>query len=424
LRVAALAAALLAAAVTAAPADASKQVRFGIQDDAWLVSGPGALDDRLDELERLGVDLVRYTLRWDQVAASRPARARTDADAAYDWTVPDQLLRGLRSRRIDAVVTIWGTPAWANDGRTPNVAPLSASAVAAFAYAAASRYSWVRRWLVWNEPNQRRWLLPTTAATYVRRLLNPAYAALHEANPRALVGAGVTGPRGNVGGVSPVAWIRGMGAARAKLDAYAHNPYPTRPQTETPWTGGCGHCQTVTMATLERLLREVERAFGAKRIWLTEHGYQSNPPDTFLGVPPATQARFVAEAAVRAYQTPKVDMLIHFLVVDDIVPGGWQSGLRSAAGRPKPAYRAYRIPLAQVSRKGLATTLWGQVRPRAGAQPYRLQRVVSGRWRWVGAAGLTDARGVFSRTVRAGPGARFRVWSPRDRTYGAVLVVR
>ena len=52
------------------------------------------------------------------------------------------------------------------------------------------------------------------------------------------------------------------------------------------------------MATIDRLLREVGMAFGRKRIWLTEYGYQTNPPDRLLGVSPALQARYVGEAAL------------------------------------------------------------------------------------------------------------------------------
>ena len=56
----------------AAPAaEASSGVRYGIQDDAWLAHGAGTLDDRLDRLERLGVDLVRFNLRWNKIEAVR-----------------------------------------------------------------------------------------------------------------------------------------------------------------------------------------------------------------------------------------------------------------------------------------------------------------------------------------------------------------
>src|SRR4029453_13955174 len=146
----------------------------------------------------------------------------------------------------------------------------------AFASAAAKRYPWVKSWLIWNEPNQRRWLRPPTPRTYGPQLPKPPYPAVHKASPGAKVGGGVTAPRASTGGVSPVAWIRGMGAAKARLDADAHTPYPLKP-FETPLTGGCGHCETITMATLERLQREVSRAFGPlKRIWLTEYGYQTS----------------------------------------------------------------------------------------------------------------------------------------------------
>ena len=38
-------------AFCAPAADASPNVRFGIQDDAWLAHGGGTLDERLDRLE-------------------------------------------------------------------------------------------------------------------------------------------------------------------------------------------------------------------------------------------------------------------------------------------------------------------------------------------------------------------------------------
>ena len=49
---------------------------------------------------------------------------------------------------------------------------------------------------IWNEPNQTRWLRPTTPSRLRPPLLNPAYDAIHAANPRAKVGGGVTAPRG------------------------------------------------------------------------------------------------------------------------------------------------------------------------------------------------------------------------------------
>ena len=415
---------VVAAAALAPTADASRYLRVGIQDDAWLAAGPGDFWDRLAELDRLGTEVYRFTLRWDQVARRKPANGRNPDDPAYDWEFPDAVIKGLRAYGIAPVVTIWGTPRWANGGRSANWTPRSKWWLAGFAHAAAERYgTLVNRWVVWNEPNKRRWLRPTTPGAYVR-LLNPSYNAIKAANRRAKVAGGVTGPRGHHAGVSPVDWIRGMRRAGARLDAYAHHPYPLRPRQETPWTGGCPWCKTITMADLERLIREVQRAWPRKRIWLTEYGYQTNPPDRALGVSYALQARYMADAVRRSWAAPYVDMLVHFMIRDDGRAGGWQSGLRTVTGRDKPAYNAFRFPLSQVSRRGLRTVVWGRVVPRAGRQPYRLQQFRNGSWRWVGPRRMTDGRGYLRRIVRAGNGSKLRVWSVRDGAFSPVLVVR
>jgi hypothetical protein len=215
-----------------------------------------------------------------------------------------------------------------------------------------------------------------------------------------------------------------MGRAGARLDAYAHHPHPLSP-AETPSTGGCSHCSTISMATLERLLAEARRAFGGRvRIWLTELGYQTNPPDKILGVGWGTQARYVAEAQHRAFRAAGVDVLVQYLLRDEPSTAAWQSGLETVSGRVKPSLAAFSLPLVQVARRGLATTVWGQVRPGNGARRYVLQRRVGARWTSVGAAGRTTARGYLTRTVRAGKGARLRLYDPATRRASPAVVVR
>lgn len=418
--------AVLVASVVPVDADratAAPSVQYGLQDDAWLLYGPGTLESRLSELTRLRVDVVRFTIRWDQVARRRAANARDHRDPAYNWTSADPVLQGLRRRGITAVVTLFGTPSWVNGRQSPNHAPSSASSFANFSYAAATRYSWVRHWTVWSEPNQPTWLRPTSARTYVAKLLNPAYAQIRAATPAALVGGGVTAARGGSGGVAPVPWIRAMGNAGAKLDAYAHHPYPSRPQTETPWGPPCDHCSTLTMADLQRLQAEVRRAFGPKRIWLTEYGYQTNPPDTFLGVPFTTQAHYVASAMRRAYLAPLVDMLVFFLVRDDTASGGWQSGFFTSDGVEKPSHAAFRQPLTQAARNGARVTVWGQIRHGDGRRQFRLRQFVSGRWAWVGGTRQTDERGFFTATVPVGRGVLLQAWGPDGPGFGVALRV-
>jgi hypothetical protein len=400
----ALAAALLALA--AMPAHASVGASFGIQDDAWLMDGPGSLDQRITTLQGLGAHLVRFTVRWDQVAPTKPVDGRDPG--AYEWGEYGAVLDALHTGGIRALVTLYGAPRWSNGGLGPNHLPTSG--FGNFAYAAAKRFPWVHLWTVWNEPNTTIYSMPVSPALYVRRLLNPGYAALHQASAANRVAGGVTSPRKTASGMAPLTFLRGMHAAHARLDAYAQNPYPLSPN-ETPERGSCSACSYFTMATLPLIRSSVTRYFGPKQIWLTEYGYQTNPPDRILGVSQAKQAEYLGEAALRVWREPGVTVLIQFLVRDEPSLGGWQSGLYTVSGAPKLAARAFPLPLAEVSRSGSRVSLWGQVRPGSGARSYAVQLHSRSGWRTV-ASGRTSAGGALARTITAPHGARVRLWAP------------
>jgi hypothetical protein len=397
------------ALLPAAHSASSPSPAFGIEDDAWLMYGPGTLSARLTTLDSLGTKLVRFTLRWDQVAPTRPASPRDPSDPAYEWGQFDTVLRALHADGIQTVVTLYGAPTWSNRGHPPNWLP--SSGYGAFAYAASKRFPWVHQWTVWNEPNGRTFSVPVSAKAYVRQLLNPAYASLHQASSANVVAGGVTSPRKTPSGVSPLSFMLGMKAAGARLDAYAHNPYPVSPG-ETPTHSTCAGCSVLTMASLPAIRADVTRAFGASTpLWLTEYGYQTNPPDRLLGVSYAAQARYVGEAALRTWKQRGVTMLIQFLVRDEPSLGGWQSGLFSAEGTAKPALHAFALPLAQVSRSGRTVVLWGQVRPGSGVRSYVLQRYAGRKWVRLGGSARTDATGTFARTATLPRGSRVRIWS-------------
>jgi hypothetical protein len=393
-----------AASLTAAApaAHAAPGVEYGLTDDAWLTDGPGEVDARVATLQDLGVKAVRYTLEWNAIATAAPTTPTDPQDPAYDWSSVTDVLNALHAHDIDVILQLYGTPAWANGGKPANYIPGTSAAFGAFATAAAREFPWVKKWQIWNEPNQARWLRPTSAGLYVTRLLNPAYTAIHRAIPGAKVAGGGTAPRGSSGGVSPVAWLETMHRTGARLDAYAHNPYPLDPKRETPFTGGCTHCSTITMATLGRLITLVGRDFPRARVWLTEYGYQSNPPDRILGVSTALQARYASEGAYVAYRSPRVDLLIHFLYRDEPNAARFQSGLVTLGNKPKPALAAYELPLAETGRTGTTTSLWGQLRaPEAGPTAV-LERRVDGTWRRLatlngGAHGFLRWRGTLTR---------------------------
>jgi hypothetical protein len=284
----------------------------------------------------------------------------------------------------------------------------------------------VRKWEVWNEPNQLGGLDPNSPQLYVERLLNPTVAALHAVNPQNVVAGGATSPRATRTAKSAVTFMNGMRLAHANFDVYSHHPYPRwfgRGRPETPLqTLPC--TRWLTLANLQCLLSDVTRNFGPKPVWLTEYAYKTNPPDGYGGVSPELQARYLAEAARRVYQAPRVDLLINFLIRDEPVVGRWSSGFFTARDVVKPSFFSFMLPLAEIGRLGSTTTLWGQVRPRSGPQAYLLLQWLRGRWSAVAPVAVTGDRGFFTRTVQAATGARFRIWSLFDDEFSPTLVVR
>ena len=78
------------------------------------------------------------------------------------------------------------------------------------------------------------------------------------------------------------------------------------------------------------------------RIWVTEYGYQTNPPDRLFGVTLKNQALYMKQAWAKLVANPKVDMMIWFLLKDESrVGAGWQSGLLTASGVKKPSFATF-----------------------------------------------------------------------------------
>ena len=117
-------------------------------------------------------------------------------------------------------------------------------------------------------------------------------------------------------------------------------------------------------------------------------------------------------------------MLIQYLYQDEPEIGRWQSGYIAVGGSVKLSYRAAQLPLAQVSRVGVRTVLWGQVRSGNGPRRYLLQQFRRRRlaFRRRGRQRRT-ANGFLSRTVQAGTGATFRLWDPSGEVVSPLLRV-
>jgi hypothetical protein len=378
-----VAAALVATAALCVPAaGASRFIRHGIFDDAAIHYGNP--DQVFPILKTLKTQLIRINLVWggpNGVARRRPANPTNPNDPAYDWSAYDRTVNYAQQFGMKVVFAILFTPPWANGAAGVNVAPKSSLDLQRFAVAASKRYGGtfkapdgrilpaVRNWLAWNEPNNPAFLRPQykkIAGRYVA--VSPiAYAKICNAIYRGVsvttlgaskVACGVTGPRGNNQpnsarpGMSPLAFVRAMKkAGAAKFDAYAHHPYYGAPN-ETPATppppGKRGAPPTaITLGNINVLIREVTRLYGNKRIWITEYGYQTNPPDRIFGVSFANQARYLTQAYGIAKRHPRIDMFLWFLLKDEqrALEEGWQSGLMTSSGVRKPAFTAFqRLP--------------------------------------------------------------------------------
>ena len=130
--------------------------------------------------------------------------------------------------------------------------------------------------------------------------------------------------------MSPLAFLRAVKAAGLKtFDAWAHHPYyagPSDQPTTKPVTAKGAPATAVTLGNISDLIREVTRLYGNKRIWITEYGYQTNPPDKLYGVTYAKQAAYLTQAFAIARKNPRIDMMLWFLLKDDPNLNGWQSG--------------------------------------------------------------------------------------------------
>ena len=350
-------------------------MRVGIYDEAQTLYGP--VPTTFSLFHTLHVQEVRLNLYWGGkygVARARPEHPADPNDPAYNWTLYDRTVNYAAQYGIHIIFSIYGSPAWANGGHLQNWAPTNGIDLRNFAYAAARRYSGtvpgadgrllpvVNDWLAWNEPNNPVFLTPQyekiggswvieSAFSYAK-ICNAIYDGIHATLIKGeRVACGGTAPRGNnqpTGArpsVSPLAFLRAVKTAGLRtFDAWAHHPYYSSP-SETPKTlptASKGSAVTaVTLGNIGTLINLVTTLYGNKPIWITEYGYQTDPPDSSFGVPLAKQAAYLTQAFAIARANPRIQMMLWFLLKDEPDLAGWQSGLITYGGVKKPAFAAF-----------------------------------------------------------------------------------
>ncbi len=432
-RLAFLTLALLVVAVPAARANMAQESIF--EDGTVLLQkGPARQASALDEIAGLGADTVRALVFWRDVARSPDARKRPKTSfSATGFDRYDDLVRGATARGLKVLLTPVGpTPRWASGCRRPPSSQRgckpSPARYGAFVAALGRRYSGtyadenqgggllprVDRWSFWNEPNQAGWLSPqyarrgggvvNVAAVRYRKLAERAVAALRTTGHGSdVLLLGETAPVGRTSGklairaADPTTFVKtllcegryrrraGCGKARRlRVGGFAHHPYTMGAHDAPGARLSPGQISFDNVSVLQRLLDRSRVVRRGLPIWYTEFGYQTNPPDPRLGVPPAQAATYLNQADYVAARNARIRSVSQYKLVDDQDQASFQTGLRRYGSlRRKETYAAYRLPIYPV-RRGGEVSVYGQLRPAPNGEAafVEIQRAASARGPW------------------------------------------
>ena len=350
--------ACLAAAVLAPTAAAADRMWVGFQDDPMFRWDPEK-SAALDRARGNDARIVRTVVDWSQVAPERPASAANPFDPAYKFDDVDDLVRNAQQRGMEVLITLWGTPKWANGGQAPQVVPRNMTDFQNFARAIASRYSgrysgypYVRFFSIWNESNLATFLRPQfnakgaiVSTRNYARLAKAGYTGIKQGNRSALVAIGETSSHGRdhpkkglTDTVAPATFMKGVASQakrlKLKFDAWAHHPYPF-PVAQKPTQKV--RYPNVTLTTMPRFEKDLDKAFHRKNtpVWITEYGNETKPGEPH-GVTEAQQAKYLPQAIALARKDPRVGMFVWF-VMQDSNGSLWQSGIYRLDGSAKPA---------------------------------------------------------------------------------------
>jgi hypothetical protein len=434
-----------------------------VQDDAEVLFRSDArVRATMRTLRSLGIDWLRVTANWSFIAPS-PTSPRAPR---FDAADPDAYPRGAWARLDRAVrladaaglrvmidVGFWA-PRWAvtRASRPPDRQRdgIDAARFGDFAAAVARRYSGHHRGLpaavgftIWNEPNFRIFLLPqrrrtadrweVASADEYRAMVYAAVPAIRRAAPHALVLIGGTAalgtdhPKDREAQVPPLTFLRALACVDDSLqpirtgacagfqplpgDGWAHHPYSPR----VPPDRGDPQPDTATLADMGRLTSLLTRLHTAGRtekrlpLYITEFGYETNPPDPTQPVTLADQARWLPEAEAIAHHTPGVRGFAQFLLRDLPAVDDFQTGLLLPDGRPKPALRSFAYALG-VRRTPKGIQAFVHLRRGHGPRRIRIQTRSPGGSPWTPLGETeTDDDGFAELSLAADPRNSFRL---------------
>ncbi|MFY9487265.1 MAG: hypothetical protein WAP35_01020 [Solirubrobacterales bacterium] len=437
----------------AGPSIASTKQLSVLEDSGRVLSPiPAIREESLDEIKSLDADVVKIPVSWRSIAPNPTGRVKPSDDLtdpssypAVNWMTVDAAVLGAEIRGLKVWMMITApAPRWAvasEPARGPGSLNPDPDDYAEFVEAVAKRYKSVKIWSIWNEPNLSLFLQPqfkkgvAVSAIHYRKMYRAAYAALignghrrdtilfGELLPRAPL------PRRANGTIPPVMWLREFfclddellpytGAeARAhgcngfkplKTSGFAYHPYTTpqgpRFDDPMPLNATINHLGRI-YGVLDAASRQ-RRLSGSKlKIYSSEFGFQSNPPDRKT-VPIRKIPEFLNFSELLSYNDRRMATYSQYQLVDDKLTTGFQSGLRFYSGRKKTdVYAAYQLPLVVIRRTTGTVTVWGKLRSSdASIQEIEIQVRAGSKFETVETVESTSSRGYF-KLVLSTPGA-------------------
>jgi fibronectin type 3 domain-containing protein len=369
-----LAVATTLGAIGAASASAPGAMLVGFTEDLPKEIGAVAVAPAAD----LGAGAFRITLTWS------PGQTQlVDADAAK----LDRATAATGGLRLVLAVH-------ANAGFKAPVDPAGREAYCTYVRNVLSRYAALRDVVIWNEPNKSLfWNPQTDAAGLYEALLARCWDVLHGSFSNVNVIGLALSSTGNdsATSTSPGAFIRSVGAAyrssgRGKpiLDTVGYHPYPLD-SSERPWRK---HIQSKVLALGDwnKLMYNLSLAFDGTAqplpgqagvsIWYLEVGFQTqvdpahagaysgtenvaaladdaggepdSPPPAETSAAPDQSTQILDSVRLAACQ-PFVGGFFNFLLFDEPVLTGWQSGPYWADRTPKDSLAPFRRAIGEVN---------------------------------------------------------------------------
>jgi hypothetical protein len=398
-------AALIAAALALVPAAAQANFQLGLQDPGFGASGSRAqVAAAYSAMEAIDGSVVRVAVPWADIApagSTKPPNfdGANPADPDYRWTATDYAVRSAAQHHLQVIFQILDAPAWAEGPGQPGryVSPGAwnpdPGEFIQFIHAAALRYGGgfsdplnpaanlprVSYWEPWNEPNIPGYFSAPHPVSAYRNLLDQAYVALKAIHRDNTVVLGGLAPVSPVPGSTPaldfgaqLLCLHQVGNVfrpnrscpqRAEFDVFGIHPYSlaATPTKRAYKPGDVLVGDIGELAALVRAANAFHTAVPASdhQIWATEFAWFTNPPNSELGDPDGTAARYVAYSMYEMWRSG-VSLVIWPRVLDTASADIAGGGLDWSSGRPKLMLRAFAFPFV-ASAGGASGFAWGRV---------------------------------------------------------------